>query len=96
MKRHSVAGKKYPVNRSRFLKINIRDFVRGLIFSGFSSFIMALQELIQNNFVFFTWEEFRPVMGAALSSIIGYLFTKLFSNSEGRIFKKEHDDSTTN
>jgi len=71
--------------KSAFLKLNARDFIRGLIFASLTAAFGVVYGAVMNDFDF-TWTYWQPVVIAALKSgvqaLAGYLMLNLFSGNE--------------
>jgi len=68
--------------RSNFLRLNSRDFFKGMIVTFLCTLITGIYQLIANGFEF-NWITFKPVVIAAVGSGISYLTKNLFTNSSG-------------
>jgi uncharacterized membrane protein len=74
--------------RSKFLKLNSRDFINGLIVAMFCTFITGFYQLIANDGVI-NWLTIKPVVIAAIGSGVSYLTKNLLTNSKGQFMKGE-------
>jgi len=77
------------MKRSGFLKLNARDFFKGLIMAAGSAAITFLYQLIQAGPLVFDAAMFKSLGLAALSAIIVYLGKNLFENTEGSFGSKK-------
>lgn len=68
--------------RSKFLRLNSRDYFKGLIITVICTLITALYQLIASGFEF-NWITLKPVIIAAVGSGISYLTKNLLTNSNG-------------
>lgn len=68
--------------RSKFLRLNSRDFFKGLIVTIICTLITGIYQLLVNGFAF-NWITLKPVVIAALGSGISYLTKNLLTNSDG-------------
>lgn len=68
--------------RSNFLRLNSRDFFKGMIVAFFCTLITGLYQLIASGFEF-NWITLKPVVIAAVGSGISYLTKNLLTNSNG-------------
>ncbi|MCU0472260.1 MAG: hypothetical protein MUC93_02690 [Bacteroidales bacterium] len=68
--------------RSNFLRLNSRDFFKGLIVSVICTLITGIYQLIANGFEF-NWITLKPVVIAAVGAGISYLTKNLLTNSNG-------------
>ena len=74
--------------RSEFLTLDSRDFIRGLIVAAICTFITGLYELVAGGGTV-NWITLKPVILAAVGSMISYLTTNLLTNSKGDFMKSE-------
>ena len=74
--------------KSKFLKLNTRDFINGLIVAMFCTFITGFYQLIANEGVI-NWLTIKPVVIAAIGSGVSYLTKNLLTNSKGQFMKGE-------
>jgi uncharacterized membrane protein len=74
--------------RSKFLKLNTRDFVKSIIIIVICTFITGFYQLIANGGVI-NWVTLKPVVIAAVGAGISYLTKNLLSNSKGDFMKSE-------
>jgi hypothetical protein len=73
---------------SKFLRLNSRDFVHGLIVVIFCTFITGFYQLIANGGII-NWITIKPVVIAAIGSGVSYLTKNLLTNSKGQFMKTE-------
>ena len=74
--------------RSKFLKLNSRDLINGIIVAIFCTFITGFYQLIANGGVI-NWLTIKPVVIAAIGSGVAYLTKNLLTNSKGQFMKGE-------
>lgn len=74
--------------RSKFLRLNTRDFVKGLIVVIFCTFITGFYQLIANGGII-NWITIKPVVIAAIGAGVSYLTKNLLTNSKGQFMKSE-------
>jgi hypothetical protein len=74
--------------RSKFLRLNTRDFIRGLIIVVICAFITGVYQLLANGFAV-NWVTVKPVVIAAVGAGISYLTKNLLSNSKGDFMRSE-------
>jgi uncharacterized membrane protein len=74
--------------RSKFLRLNTHDFVKGLIVVIFCTFITGFYQLIANRGVI-NCITIKPVVIAAIGSGVSYLTKNLLTNSKGQFMKSE-------
>jgi hypothetical protein len=68
--------------RSKFLRLNSRDFFKGMIITVICTLITGVYQLIASGFAF-NWITIKPVVIAAVGSGIAYLTKNLLTNSNG-------------
>ena len=68
--------------RSKFLRLNSRDFIKGIIVTVICTFITGLYQLIASGFEL-NWVTLKPVVIAAFGSAVSYLTKNLLTNSKG-------------
>lgn len=73
---------------SKFLRLNRRDFIRGLIVTVICTLITGIYQVIASGFEF-NWITFKPVLIAAIGAGISYLTKNLLTNSEGKFMTYE-------
>jgi hypothetical protein len=74
---------------SKFLRLNTRDFIRGMIIAAICTFLTGSYQLIAEGGTI-NWLTIKPVLIAALGSAISYLTKNLLSNSKGQFMKNEN------
>jgi hypothetical protein len=74
--------------RSKFLRLNGHDFVKGLIVVIFCTFLTGFYQLIANGGVI-NWMTIKPVVIAAIGSGVSYLTKNLLTNSKGKFMTRE-------
>ena len=74
--------------RSDFLRLNSRDFYKGLIVVVICTFITGLYQVIANGGAL-NWETLKPVVIAATGAGISYLTKNLLTNSKGEFMTTE-------
>ena len=74
--------------RSKFLRLNTRDFFKGLIVVVICTFITGLYQLIASGGTI-NWLTVKPVIIAAIGSAVSYLTKNLLTNSGGDFMKSE-------
>jgi hypothetical protein len=74
--------------RSKFLRLNSDDFIKGLIVVIFCTFLTGFYQLIANGGVI-NWITIKPVIIAAIGSGVSYLTKNLLTNSKGEFMKGE-------
>lgn len=74
--------------RSKFLRLNTRDFIKGLIVVMFCTFLTGFYQLLANGGVI-NWITIKPVVIAAIGSGVSYLTKNLLTNSKGQFMRSE-------
>lgn len=74
--------------RSEFLRLNSRDFIKGLIVVFICTFITGIYQVIASDGVI-SWITMKPVIIAATGAAISYLTKNLLTNSQGEFMKTE-------
>jgi hypothetical protein len=74
--------------RSKFLRLNSDDFIKGLIVVIFCTFLTGFYQLIANGGVI-NWITIKPVIIAAIGSGVSYLTKNLLTNSKGQFMRGE-------
>jgi uncharacterized membrane protein len=74
--------------KSKFLRLNRQDFIKGLIVVMFCTFITGFYQLIANEGTI-NWLTIKPVIIAAIGSGVSYLTKNLLTNSKGQFMKTE-------
>jgi hypothetical protein len=74
--------------RSKFLRLNRRDFIKGFIVVIFCTFLTGFYQLIANGGVI-NWITIKPVVIAAIGSGVSYLTKNLLTNSKGQFMRRE-------
>jgi len=75
--------------KSGFLKLNLRDFIRGLVVAVLSALFAGLLKLFEAGPFIFDWPTFQPIVFAAIVAALGYLTANLFTNSTGQILSRD-------
>jgi hypothetical protein len=78
--------------RSKYLRLNSRDFIKGLIVVVLCTFITGTYQVIASGGVL-NWLTMKPVVIAAAGAGISYLTKNLLTNSKGDFMKAEDDGS---
>ncbi len=75
---------------SKFLRLNRRDFIRGLIVTVICTFITGAYQIITSGFEF-NWITLKPVVIAAIGAGVSYLTKNLLTNSKGSFMTYEEE-----
>lgn len=74
--------------KSKFLSLDLKDFLRGLLIAFLTALISGVIELLNNGAVF-NWLTLKPVLIAGISGALAYLLKCLMTNSKDEMFKRE-------
>lgn len=74
--------------KSKFLRLNSRDFINGIIITVICTFITGIYQLFASGGNI-NWLTIKPVLIAAIGSGLSYLTKNLLSNSKGDFLKSE-------
>ncbi len=75
---------------SKYLRLNRRDFIRGLIVTVICAFITGFYQLIETNCTL-DWTTIKPVIIAAIGAGVSYLTKNLLTNSNGDFMSPESE-----
>ena len=74
--------------RSDYLKLNLRDAVKGFALAVGATLLPLLIAALQpDSTIEFTWAYFAPIIKSSLSAGLTYIFINFFSNSQGGLGK---------
>ena len=76
--------------RSKFLRLDSRDFIKGLIVVFICALVTGTYQIIANGGVLNS-STMKPVVIAATGAAISYLTKNLLTNSQGDFMKTEQD-----
>lgn len=74
--------------RSKYLRLNSRDFIKGLIVTTICTLVTGIYQLITNSGEI-NWITVKPVVIAAIGSAVSYLTKNLLTNSQGDFMNSE-------
>lgn len=74
--------------KAKFLTLNRRDFIKGMIVVVFCTFITGFYQIIANGGII-NWITMKPVVIAAIGSGVSYLTKNLLTNSRGEFMRSE-------
>lgn len=74
--------------KSKFLTLDLKDFLRGLLIAFLTALISGIIEMLDTGAVF-TWLTLKPVLIAGVSGALAYLLKCLMTNSQDQMFKRE-------
>jgi hypothetical protein len=72
--------------QSTLFTLNTADFVKGLLMAVLSTVITIVYQTIEAGSLVFDW---KAIGTMALTSALAYIMKNLFTNSQGKFFKKE-------
>jgi len=72
--------------QSTLFTLNTADFVKGLLMAVLSTVITIVYQTIEAGSLVFDWNAIGTM---ALTSALAYIMKNLFTNSQGKLFKKE-------
>lgn len=78
------------MKRSKFLKLQWWDVVKGALVAGVTTLITALIMILNNGEIPLTMAEWKPILIAALASFLGYILKNWLTNNEGKIGKPDN------
>jgi hypothetical protein len=74
--------------KSKFLTIDTRDLLHGLIMAFLTTLLAGIIEMLNKGAVF-EWPILQPVLIAGISAALSYLLKCLLSNSRNQFLTKE-------
>ena len=74
--------------KSKFLTIDTRDLLHGLVMAFLTSLLAGIIEML-NKGAAFDWPTLKPVMIAGISAALSYLLKCLLSNSKNQLLTRE-------
>lgn len=74
--------------RSKFLNLNTRDFLKGLLIAVLTAVLATVGVLIESG-TLFTKASLTTIGIAALSAFLAYISKNLFTNTQGEILTPE-------
>jgi len=79
---------KFNPMKSKFLRLDRRDFIKSLTVTIICTFITGTYQLIAEGGVI-NWVTLKPVVIAAIGAGVSYLTKNLLTNSQGEMFTTE-------
>lgn len=73
---------------SKFLQLNAKDLLKGLLMAVLGALITGVYQLFQSESAL-NWVTIKPVLLVAVASGLGYLIKNLFTNSTDEFLKLE-------
>ena len=77
------------MERSSLFRLNLRDFLKGLVLAILSALVTFLYEVFQAGAPQFDGEFFKGMAIVAVTALLAYLSKNLFENSNGDLAKPE-------
>ncbi|MGQ9620474.1 MAG: hypothetical protein ACUVTX_05750 [Bacteroidales bacterium] len=78
---------------SKYLRLNRRDFFKGLVVTVICTFITGLYQLVASGGAL-NWFTMKPVVIAAAGAGVSYLTKNLLTNSKGDFMSPEQEHET--
>jgi hypothetical protein len=70
---------------SDFLRLNAKDFLKGLLVAVIMAFVSSLHEVLIAGTFDFTWLVMKPIVMVSLGAGLSYLIKNFFTNSAGSL-----------
>ena len=77
---------------SKLFKINLLDLLKGIVIAIISAILGYLYESLSNGKII----RFREIGVVSLTSFLGYITNRFFSNSKGQYLKKDSSENSLN
>ncbi|MDD3988462.1 MAG: hypothetical protein PHC93_05930 [Candidatus Omnitrophica bacterium] len=77
------------MERTKFLNLGWNDVIKGAIMAFLSALAIGCYQAIELGTLEFTWTFFKPIVLTSFGAALAYLIKNIFTNSEGKPFKKE-------
>jgi putative exporter of polyketide antibiotics len=74
------------MQQSTLFTLNTSDFIKGLLMAVLSTVITIVYQTVEAGSLVFDWTAIGTM---ALTSALAYIMKNLFTNSQGKLFKKE-------
>jgi len=74
------------MGQSTLFTLNTSDFIKGLLMAVLSTVITIVYQTVEAGSLVFDWTAIGTM---ALTSALAYIMKNLFTNSQGKFFKKE-------
>ena len=72
--------------QSTLFTLNSTDFIKGLLMAVLSTVITIVYQTVEAGSLVFDWTAIGTM---AITSALAYIMKNLFTNSQGKLFKKE-------
>jgi len=73
---------------SKFLSLNAKDAIKGLVVAFFSAVLTGIYQLIQTGGSL-TWPTIKPILITGVVALLGYLIKNVLTNSQDQLIIKE-------
>lgn len=77
------------MERSSLFRLNVRDFLKGLLLAILSAVVTFLYEVFQTGAPVFDGEFFKAMAIVAVTTVLAYLSKNLFENNNGDFAKPD-------
>jgi hypothetical protein len=75
---------------SKFLRLNAKDFLKGLALAAITALVTGVYELVQSGWAFtFDWVTWKPIVMTTLAATLSYLIKNFLTNSDGEVLTAE-------
>jgi putative exporter of polyketide antibiotics len=74
------------MEQSTLFTLNTTDFIKGLLMAVLSTVITIVYQTVEAGSLVFDW---TAISTMALTSALAYIMKNLFTNSQGKLFRKE-------
>ena len=74
--------------KSKFLRLNLSDGIKGLILAIITSFVTGIYQLLIAGGAF-NWLTLKPMLLTALAAGLSYIIKNFLTNNEGKILTKD-------
>lgn len=74
------------MEQSTLFTLNTSDFIKGLLMAVLSTVITIVYQTVEAGSIVFDWTAIGTM---ALTSALAYIMKNLFTNSQGKLLKKE-------
>jgi len=75
--------------KSTFLKLNLKDLIKGFITAIFMALITAAYQALEAGTISFTWEFWQPIVYSSVGAGLAYIIKNWLTNSNDDILKGE-------
>ena len=75
--------------KSAFLKLNLKDLIKGFITAIFMALITAAYQALEAGTISFTWEFWQPIVYSSVGAGLAYIIKNWLTNSGDEILTSE-------